>query len=237
MAENLAYNKFKKFYTNLIDCGGNIGTIDMIEDGREDRIAEIIRAQAKWVRKNLNHVNYDLYVKNISGPTTDRKQLYRDMANAIKHIWMSQQDIIFKPVTKWQDRFIVHPGSARLAGRWAQGKSAEVIYLDYKVKPEQKYKKFKNLNEAWEGLTYKEHTIEDIHIRGFDDIEYVPDGTFDDYKNYYMKNGFLYNIHWAKDKNFEMYDELEKIEIAKKCIGTYLNDPIIFGIQKIFVDA
>ena len=237
MAEDLAYNKFKKFYTNLIECGGNIGTIDMIEDGREDRIAEIIRSQAKWVRKKINHINYDSYVENISGPDSNRKQLYRDIANAIKHIWMAEQDIIFKPVTKWQKRFIIHPGTARLAGRWAQGKSTEVIYLDYKIKPEQKYKKFKNLNEAWEGLTYKEHTIKDIHMRNFTDNEYIPDVTFQDYKDYYGKEGFLHNIHWAKDNNSKMYDELEKIEIAKRCINTYLSDPVIFGIRKIFVDA
>ena len=66
---------------------------------------------------------------------------------------------------------------------------------------------------------------------------YIPDVTFQDYKDYYGKEGFLHNIHWAKDNNSKMYDELEKIEIAKKCISTYLSDPITFGIQKIFVDA
>ena len=222
MAEHLAYNNFKKFYNNLIERGGNIGTTDgsfRVELTRPKKWASFIREhyhKIDWKHYTANHFIEDEFHKEVRG--------------AVQCLWMADQPIVFKPVIRREpDMIRCHPGVSRLNARWAQNLSTESIFLDfnfpdYGSTEEVPYTKFNNIDEAWNGLTYNNHVPSEVLISTWP--EESVDATYE--HKHYRNNGFI-NIFWCEDLKQVSHQEWHNEDVAKKYLKRYLTNPVQYG--------
>ena len=125
MAENLAYNNFKKFYYNLIERGGNIGTADITDT--EERYLERPKEWTRFIRNYHHNINWKHYTDN---HLID--DFHRRVRGAVQCLWMADQSIVYKPIVRREPgNTFCHPGVSRLNARWAQNLSTECIVLDF----------------------------------------------------------------------------------------------------------
>lgn len=222
MAEHLAYNNFRKFYNNLIERGGNIGTTDgcLFRDPLEHP-----KRWTSFIRKYHNNINWEHYY---TGYQLD--DFHRKVRSAIQCLWMADQQITFKPVIRTEPSMTrVHPGQSRLGARWAQNLSTECIFLDFNFPDYSNiekvpWTKFNNIDEAWNGLTYNNHIPSEVQIATYS--EELVDATYE--HEHYKKNGFI-NIFWCEDLKQMSNDQWHKKDVAKKYIKRYLTNPVQYG--------
>ena len=232
-----AYDDFVRWYDNHIKCGGNIGTIDgdtiySTEKQATNNLIEYVT----YIRNNWEEINnnHDYYINDLHNfmwnPTSEKCRCL------IQFLWMADQEIHYKPVgyARQHDRFNFHPGRSRWSARWAQKKSTEVIFLDYKLpNADVKYKPFIDVNEAWNGLTYTSHTPELIKTCSFKNILSIDDlldTTYESDMDYYRTTDFE-QLLFIDDKKDDCYAEWQ--QHSKKYLNECLENPIRYGSRMI----
>jgi len=236
---DIAYSNFVKWYDNHIECGGNIGYFDASNlKNYKLSIPELVKNHlTPWVtgiRKNWEDIdrNYEFYInnnKNFMHMHTGQQCRY-----LVQHLYMADQDIIYKPVAYWiPGRVNVHPGKSRLFARWAQRQEVnEIIYIDYNYPDaDQPYTRFQNVNDAWNGLTYTDHTPGMINTSSFKDELKLVDITYaKHYCSLYKDTNFeqLMFIDDIKDEQYPIWQN-----VARKYLEECLNNPVRIGKRTI----
>lgn len=229
-----SYEQFNNWYTNHINCGGNIGIIDAstvlpIEKQVINHFTDIVI----YIRKNWKTIedNHDYYIN-------DFKKFMHTFTGSqcrylIQFLWMADQEIHYKPVSyaRYGSNDInIHPGKSRLYARWAQNKSTDMVFIDYAMpKTDIKYKPFNNVDEAWNGLTYTSHTPDIINTCSFKDtvsLNDLIDVTYQSDMHYYRTTNFE-QILFIEDIKDDCYKEWQKS--SKKYLTECLNNPIRYG--------
>ena len=225
MAENLAYNNFKKFYYNLIERGGNIGVGDPMMS--KEYHLKHPRRYAKFIRKNYKHINWEYYASR-----HNLNEFHKLIRCAVQCLWMADQSIIFKPVLRREpdpSGVVRHPGVSRLNARWAQNLSTECVIIDfnfpdYGTTEELPYTKFNNVDDAFNGLTYNNHVPTEVRISTYN--EPLVDATYT--LEHYKKKGFI-NIFWCQNLKLESHIDWHDVNVAKKYLKKYLTNPVEYG--------
>ena len=224
-----AYNDFVRWYENHINSGGNIGTLDGDTIySTEVQATNSLSDYVTYVRNNWEEINnnYDFYINDLHNfmwnPTSENCRCL------IQLLWMADQEIHYKPVgyARQHDTFNFHPGRSRWYGRWAQKKSTEVIFLDYKL-PNSNivYKPFEDVNEAWNGSTYTSHTPDIIKTCSFKTDNLI-DNTYESDMDYYRTTDFeqILFIEDIKDDCYPLWQQSSK-QYLTEC----LENPIRYG--------
>ena len=229
------YKQFKDWYINHINCGGNLGTLDgSTVCPIEEKVTKLFTNHVTFVRKNWEYIesNYDHYINDIKffidSPIGEKCRL------VIQHLWMADQEIHHKPIayatSNRKGNINIHPGKSRLYARWAQNKSTDVVFIDYKLPNiHVKYKPFNNVEEAWNELTYTSHTpgiVNTCSFKNTHSVDDLIDITYQYDMDYYKNTDFeqILFIDDIKDYTFKQYQEH-----SKKYLNECLNNPIRYG--------
>ena len=229
-----AYNDFVRWYNNHIKLGGNIGTLEAstIYNIEDQAISHMTR-HITFVRNNWHSINdnYDFFINDpsnfIENPTSEMCR------HLIQYLWMADQEIHYKPVCYSQNSkngHVIHPGGSRLHARWAQKKSTEIIFLDYKLPTcNNIYQPFSDVNEAWNGLTYTSHTPDIIETHSFkhtSSTDDLIDFTYKHDMDYYRTTDFE-QILFIEDLKDDCYAAWR--QSARHYLNECLDNPVRYG--------